>query len=313
MEVAGCFNQRPSEKPFSLLANQGTLQVAPEHSYSLPAEAMHSSGHSDAQSSLHWWMPWRKRCFKDEEYPPMQTIQLKRTHQKTSFWKKFPKLKLLKLCLVALSLDMTVFMVLLVLAVLLVACDLPVPFVFIVPAERRDLQERFPRKAAGPDLPETWTHRQSHGKHRLLRCNWWVNFWILLGWYVETWNCGGTQQCHCIFLKTGSFCDFLFCPDIVPNNHKTGNRIPFRCQPVYLQKEHSKNVWAELQPAISLIFVGHFTNFTLFPWILPTLFQLSHHGLAAIGKVCHAWGQLPSSGTNAAMTAAIGARGATGV
>ena len=50
---------------------------------------------------------------------------------------------------------MTVFMVLLVLAVLLVACDLPVPFVFIVPAERRDLQERFPRKAAGPDLPET--------------------------------------------------------------------------------------------------------------------------------------------------------------
>ena len=93
MEVAGCFKQRPSEKPFSLLANQGTLQVAPEHSYSLPAEAMHSSGHSDAQSSLHWWMPWRKRCFKDEEYPSMQIIQLKRTHQKTSFWKKISEIK----------------------------------------------------------------------------------------------------------------------------------------------------------------------------------------------------------------------------
>ena len=113
------------------------------------------------------------------------------------------------------------------------------------------------------------------------------------------------------FLKTGSFCDFLFCPDIVPNNHKTGDRIPFRCQPVYLQKEHSKNVWAELQPAILLIFVGHFTNFTLFPWILATLFQLSHHGLA-IGKVSNAWGQLPTSGTDAAMTAAIGAAGAAG-
>lgn len=214
MEVAGCFKQRLSEKPFSLLANQGTLQVAPEHSYSLPAEAMHSSGHSDAQSSLHWWMPWRKRCFKDEEYPPMQTIQLKRTHQKTSFWKKSQKSKLLKLCLVALSLDMTVFMVLLVLSVLLVACDLPVPFVFIVPAERRDLRKErvLSREAArSPDLPETWTHRQSHGKHRLLRCNWWVNFWILLGLYVETWNCGGTQQWHCIF-KNGVFLWLSFLP-----------------------------------------------------------------------------------------------------
>ena len=56
---------------------------------------------------------------------------------------------------------MTVFMVLLVLAVLLVACDLPEPFVFIVPAERRDLRKErvlsreAARSARSPDLPET--------------------------------------------------------------------------------------------------------------------------------------------------------------
>lgn len=215
------------------VANPGTQQVAPEHSYSRPAEAMHSSGHSDAQSSLHWWMPWHKADVEHEEYPPMQTIQLRRTHQKTQLLNisEIKALETLPSC---------------------TECGHNsvhgvhgfVGFGRLVGGLRP--ARAFCVESAGR---EAWLAGRTSTQTTSLIGK--ATGSATGGWILETWNCG-TQPLQ-------SFCDFLFCP-IVPK-HKTGDRIPFRCQQVYLQKEHSKNVWAGLQPAILLIFVDLFHKF----------------------------------------------------